>query len=44
MSLRDLETEFSLLREWLFDSALPLWAGRGADPAVILPMVKGLHK
>ena len=33
MSLRDLETEFSLLRDWLFDSALPLWAGRGTDPA-----------
>lgn len=33
MSISELRAEYVLLREWLFDQALPLWAGRGTDRA-----------
>ena len=31
MSLSDLQTEYALLCDWLFERALPLWAGTGTD-------------
>lgn len=34
MSVSELRAEYALLRHWLFDQALPLWAGPGTDRAM----------
>ena len=33
MSVSELRAEYEVLRGWLFNQALPLWAGRGTDRA-----------